>query len=260
MKRLHYILGSTVALLLTGAIFATAPASAALMMSFDRLTLGGAPTGDPVTIVNDEVLAEDGKFGVLGQLEAIRPPAGGGGTVAPVIDGFKINTGRVTSISTTSLPKYDLLYNITNETGAMARYQIAVTETDLGDVGAINTFLSRASANGTGFGGSFYMDTYFDTSNAAFGQGTSLASFGPGSALNYSDFTVDAAIGLTAPYSMTLVMTVDLPAGKFVGGNLTLEKNEGSGETPVPEPSTFVLGAVGLIALGLCTRRKKAPK
>lgn len=241
MKKVIRLLGTTTLILAVSALLGASQARAALMMSLDRLTTAGAPVGDPALVITDEG-AGDGLPGVPFELKPI-----------PItIDGFAVTVARaVTSPVAGPIPEIDLLYNVIN-TGVRSRFEIKTTATDFTDAGAANQFLSAVSATSSG-GDLISIETYVDDANTPFGTGTLLSSFGPAIVTGltpFSDHSFDNVGLLTDPYSMTIVLTVELDPGKSMGGDLNITK-------VVPEPSTYVMGLMGLVLLGAYAWNRK---
>ena len=97
--------------------------------------------------------------------------------------------------------------------------------------------------------GSIQYDTYIDTSNTLFGQGTLLTSI----SANSSPFAGTDTSSTGAPgglYSLTQVVTITHSATGNTSFDATLQ--------PVPEPMTVLLLGSGLAALGLIRRKRKS--
>ncbi|REJ91214.1 MAG: PEP-CTERM sorting domain-containing protein [Planctomycetota bacterium] len=224
------------------------PAEAAFMMSYDRLTTTGAPVGSGPLVIEDEVAGQDA---LLGTPYELKPVSG-------MIDGFFFTSGSG-RISPTAgpLPEINLEHNAINISGVRSRFEIKATATDFNDTGVMNTFLSSASMTALA-ADVVSVETFVDDSNTAFGTAIPMASFGPAAvtiASPWDDNAVDMA-GVTTPFSMTIIYTFEIDSGKNLGVLANVEKLEGSGENPVPEPTTLVLGAIGLLLLGAYGRSR----
>ena len=240
MIRTKILLGITA--LMMSAVLGASQANAAFMMSLDRLTTAGAPVGAAPYIAIDEG-AGDGLPGVPAELK----PA------LSSIDGFLILSARaITTPVAGPTPEIDLLYNVMNLSGVRSQFEIITTATDFTDTSAINAFVSAVSATSIG-GDVVSIDIFVDDSNSAFGTGILLHSYGPvavSTTSPFADDSLDLTGLLTAPYSMTIALIVELDPSKSIGGDLSIEK-------PVPEPTTFALGALGLLLLGACAWKKR---
>jgi len=95
--------------------------------------------------------------------------------------------------------------------------------------------------------------TYYDTSNAAFGEANPLSSLGPysGGAFSGQDYVSLASLSPTPadPYSITLVTTVSNGGG---GGMITSY----NASVDVPEPSALLLLGSGMLGFAFIRRRK----
>lgn len=89
-------------------------------------------------------------------------------------------------------------------------------------------------------------------------NGTSVAGFPlnstPSGFQNWTSFTINSANGLFVPTANTLTFVVTNGGTRNPQG-LRVEFLEAS-VNDVPEPSTFLMGGIGLIALGVARRRK----
>ena len=105
--------------------------------------------------------------------------------------------------------------------------------------------------NGTLIAGSVNLQSFVDTSNTLFGEGTQVADIslaGPG------DTTASADVGTApAPYSLTMKATIDH------GGSTGVAQFDAAVYV-IPEPSSLALFAAGLLPLALAQRRRRSKK
>ncbi len=120
---------------------------------------------------------------------------------------------------------------------------VKLTETDFSPFASPKNFVSTIS--GVYQGSSAVMSSFYDTSNAPFGTGATLAS---NLLNNQSLLSTVAAIG--GPYSLTEVITVTAQSGALASIDAAI--------TDAPEPASLSLLAAGLVALGALTRRRTA--
>jgi hypothetical protein len=119
-----------------------------------------------------------------------------------------------------------------------------LTQTDL-SIGTPGVLLFETAGGGSG-PGSVSWGTYVDSTNAAFGLGTSLLQCG-----GYSCSTSNSSQSLTAPYSATIQAVFDYrTAVPITGGSLDLNLKT------IPEPSSIALAGLALLGLGFARRRK----
>jgi hypothetical protein len=91
---------------------------------------------------------------------------------------------------------------------------------------------------------------YLDTTNALFGTGTSLGTWGP-LGLTGASSTMFTPLTLTgAPFSLTETISITQGSGSSANFNANVEL------APVPEPGTIVLLGAGLLGLGAYSRRR----
>jgi hypothetical protein len=110
---------------------------------------------------------------------------------------------------------------VSNGTGTLT---LSMTETGFSGDGSLMNFITSL---GGLTDGTVTLYAYIDSSNTAFGTGT---------------------LGITGPYSITLVATVTMSAWQSTAFNAALK---------VPEPSSALLFGVGLVGLGVIRRKRR---
>jgi hypothetical protein len=156
------------------------------------------------------------------------------------------------AIGSASAPYLDL--NSIQVTGGSAPsvITIAYTDTSFTELSAgLNSYTSMIGGSCGNCSGTF--NTYLDSSNAAFGTGTSLGqtTFGPGS---FSDTFTSDNLPTSYPYSLTEVVSITMP-GNYQSSSFNAELQA------TPEPGSLVLLGSGMAGLGLIAwRRSKKPQ
>jgi len=156
-------------------------------------------------------------------------------------------------IGTPTQPAIDLSGDaISYGSGGILKIQL--TETGLTSISTIGGFLS--SIGGT-TDGSVNYDTYFDITNAAFGTGTLISHLGPLPTAGGPGFSGNGnsnTFPTGSPFSLTLAVTINHSASGLVGKETSF--NGSLKTTPTPEPGTILLLGLGLLGLGIISKRK----
>lgn len=139
--------------------------------------------------------------------------------------------------------------DIANAASSGGTLTISMTDTDFLGAGGIANFLS--TIGGTLSAGSLNLSTFMDCGNSAFAETTSLTS------QNFSSTPFSGSANSLTPacsgaYSLTQILTLNLPGGSFFSGDATLA---------VPEPSTIATLGAGILFLagfGWVERRRNS--
>lgn len=151
-------------------------------------------------------------------------------------------------IGSIDIPQMDLNFvDITARGGSGGT--LTMTLTDTGFQGGGNDFMHFLSTIGGTIngGGSLSFDTYMDCGNTAFGMSTLLSSQTGVSGNPYSSSGDKYVSSCSGAYSLTELVSLQLPGSASISGDASLS---------VPEPSTIALFGVGLLGLGMAMRRK----
>jgi hypothetical protein len=145
------------------------------------------------------------------------------------------------------IPQLDLSsVNVTSQTGG--KLTLDVTDTDFLGSGGPGTFLSQIGGT-QDVAGTLSYSTFVDCSNTAFGKAKTLSS----STFSGTPFSGGQAVGTTlcaGNYSLTEEVVLSLPSPFTV--------TSFDAKLALPEPASLMLFGVGLIAVGLLSRRKRS--
>lgn len=159
---------------------------------------------------------------------------------------FMINVTTGTSkpaIGSAAVPKLDLnSINVSAQAGGTLN--VAVTDTGYGPMATGLTGFDVQIGGTTE--GSVLVDFYLDNTDAAFGTGTLLAQLGPFSGA----FSGSASAGGPSinPFSLTIDTTITHTGAQTTSFDAFIR--------PIPEPGTILLFGIGLLGLGIISRRK----
>lgn len=203
--------------------------------------LGAVPIASQATLAlrlsdgSSTVTIVDGGIGDLNS-------AAGAITFIGGIGAFSINVSTALGDEATDY-KGIHLDSINNSFGT-GSLQIAMTETD------ITSGAAGASAIGVSFGGvaggTIRGRFYVDDANTAFGQATNVFDSGVIGAGAFAR-SGGGTTSLTDPYSMSMVVDITHVRGATTSFNF---------EAKVPEPATLALLGIGLLGIGVSTRRR----
>ncbi len=211
------------------ALFMASSANALLSVSIDELTDAGAA-----------VTASD---------------LDGDGAVTTFLNSDNFSVTVATGLGAPALSFPDLLdlaiSGSTKSTVGVANpsVQVMLTETGLPGLHPDFKFASLSSTGGWGAGDSGTMSFELWIGDAAFEQGTLLASnTGPDADFITTATNISPFIGVDGTFSLTLVATLTADGGSQSFSTDTFV---------VPEPSILALFGAGLIGMGLARRRMK---
>lgn len=156
---------------------------------------------------------------------------------------INVSTGITMPAQGSALNPYMDLNSVNMSNGA-GSISIMFSETGFVGTPAITGFSTKVGGTTAG---SFTLDSFYDPSNALFGQANPLANLGPFGAGAFSGTEQNSAS--TGPlYSLTLKANIlhNGPGTTSFDAELT----------PVPEPGTIVLLGAGLLGLGIYGRRR----
>ncbi len=134
--------------------------------------------------------------------------------------------------------------------------QISVTEYNLTNPGAVNSFVAAISGT-LPASTAVSWAAYADPNNTPFGETDLLASNSftdpsPNIALGFTDTVPDMG-NLTGPFSLTELLTISAP----LGDTLTFNSSVTATSSAVPEPGSLAVLGVGLTTLGLAASRRQ---
>ncbi|REJ64593.1 MAG: PEP-CTERM sorting domain-containing protein [Planctomycetota bacterium] len=131
---------------------------------------------------------------------------------------------------------------------------VSTTDTDYASLtGGAADFAGSISGTTTGM---VSATALADDGNGEF-TGATIGTLGPFVTPSFSDAFATTESPYASPFSMTLEATIvhDDP-GDTTSFDFLLAVEPGAGENPIPEPSTWVLGSMALLGLGLAVRRR----
>ena len=172
------------------------------------------------------------------------------------VGSFTLNiTGGTTKpvIGSPDDPILDLGSIINLNLGGAGTLTLAFTETGFTGPTPLANFLSSIGGTSSNPNTTVQLQTYLDITNAAFGVGTPIGNTGSiltGSDLAFSAASSSGDVATSSPYSLTMVVTLQQP-------NYTVSSFDAQLRA-VPEPLPLYLLGVGLVGIGLLSRRKKA--
>jgi len=221
----------------TAALMLASSANASFIMYLDDSSTAGIDA-----IVQDDTLA-----GVITSL-GLTTDSDAIGTTGVVsysggFAGFLVNVTTGISKPVIGEPGTMLDLNSINVSGGSGSITIGLTDTDFlrGGAGYLN-FAIGGTTDGT-----VSAEAYMDSTNAEFGTGTLLGAMSAStSAFAYT--SAGTVVGTTDPYSLTLLTTVThANAGDISSFDAAV----------IPEPSMIALMSLGLIGLGVASRRRQ---
>lgn len=149
------------------------------------------------------------------------------------------------TLGTASNPQMRMSSTLLNS--APGTITLSLTETNFTGDGSLMNFITSL---GGVTDGTVTLVAYVDASNTAFGTGTQIGSLSSsgGTYGSFSGFDV-STLGITGPYSITLVATVTM--------NGAYQSTSFDSTIKVPEPSSALLFGVGLVGLGVMRRKRR---